>query len=208
MGKTIKKFRIGKKKQHESIARIERWDLNDKFQAEDYDRSCADDPKTIDEEVLAIIKHCHDLMDIKAEEMGLKGDEDIRLTTAHEYSPVFYSGLLAHQHLDLALYQFNKEQYESAFKMLLKAIPCIINTQALYNEATVVAGSMRQEAGAREVAERKEKRKKIAEPIFNGFREAGHSKTNAARLTREKLKDHPVFEYDLPAIRTIREWFK
>lgn len=196
-------YKIGRRK-HDSLTSIEKFTFGDNPTISEFDElneALKDEPKTDDEALNLLYKFVREVMEDKAKELGIT---EISHKNATEHSPVFFSGLNAIQHIQQSFDAKHQNDYETAFKHLLDAIPALLNIQLLANEPKILAGNSRLSNSQNEAIVKKHECIKLAEPIYKKYLEK-HTGRRAGELTAKYLEEHYNIKREG---ETIRGWFK
>tara|TARA_R110000787_G_scaffold116039_1_gene226122 strand:+ start:1955 stop:2632 length:678 start_codon:yes stop_codon:yes gene_type:complete len=207
MKKEIKRFKTGKKKQHESAISINIYTIDDNPTNEETEAFCSVGGANISakERLNGLSDWAGKLMDIKATEMGLPDKTIISKDNAIGYGPLFVEARSIRAISEWALELYEAERYKEAFDLFQLAIPSIQTIQYLRFEDKIKAGSSRTSPGFQAKIQEKDVLKKLAKPVYDQLRKKGKGRLRAGELTAQWLEqEHKIKRSG----KTIRDWFE
>jgi hypothetical protein len=207
MKKEIKRFKTGKKKQHESAVSINIYTLSENPTPEEIREygAVGGSNTSVKERLESVIRWVEKIMNKKATEMGLPDKFIINSGNAVNYGPLFVEAMSIRASASLALQLYEAEQFKEAFDLFQFAVPALLTLQYLRFEDQIKAGASRPSPGFKARAQEKEKLKALVKPIYDRFISDGKGKLSAGMLSASWLeREHQIKRSG----KTIRDWFE
>ncbi|MBL1320107.1 MAG: hypothetical protein COA63_003470 [Methylophaga sp.] len=205
--KTVKSYKAGRKKQHDSLFRTETYILGDnptREECEELSEAIAHDPITPEEEIKALWQWINSVVNHKAHDLGMPDGTEINLKTDLGHSLLFKKAYDAQCSLHVVNSYYTEKKYESAFNALLCAIPEMLQLQILSYEDEILAGKSRTSLATDKRRAISLQKQQVAKPIYDKYVKK-HSKKRASELTAQRLKDNHQINV---SPETVRGWFK